>query len=63
MNKKIKTIEFVAFVDGEPVTSTGKFEFDSAMADEFMDMSNNISSRIIEMYTEEAERIVQTDFL
>jgi len=51
----MKTIKFIAIVDGEEVTSTNNFEFDSAMADEFMDISNDLSSRVIELFSDEAE--------
>ena len=45
---KTKTVEFVAFIDGEQVSSTGKYDFIEAHSDEFMTISNELSCRLME---------------
>lgn len=54
---KIKKIEFKAYVDGKEIASTEPYELNHCVADECLDISNDIAMRVTMTYTEEADNV------
>jgi len=44
----MRTVKFFAMIDGRAVMETQAYPLAEALEDEFMDISNNLSSRLME---------------
>ena len=58
---KKKEIQFKAFVDGQEILSSLLYELNHCIADECIDISNDLAMKVVESYTEEAEIITPFD--
>lgn len=58
----MKKIKIVAFVGGKEVASTGDYGLNATIADECLDITNDLARLLLEMYTEEAEIMSREDY-
>ena len=56
---KNRKIELKAFINGVEIESTGLYSLEMCIADELIDLSNDIAVRVVNSYTEEAEEVYE----